>query len=71
MRALLVSLAVALSSASGMAAGGNELAKLLPPGTNVPSFNGTPITVGNIVTHTSGLPSVPWRTTDLSIPTRV
>jgi D-alanyl-D-alanine-carboxypeptidase/D-alanyl-D-alanine-endopeptidase len=37
----------------------DPLAKLLPPGTNVPSFNGTPITVGNIVTHTSGLPSLP------------
>ena len=44
------------------------LAKLLPPGTNVPSFNGIHITVGNIVTHTSGLPSFPWRTTDLSNP---
>jgi serine-type D-Ala-D-Ala carboxypeptidase/endopeptidase len=43
-------------------------AKLLPPGTNVPSFNGTHITVGNIVTHTSGLPSFPWRTIDLSNP---
>jgi serine-type D-Ala-D-Ala carboxypeptidase/endopeptidase len=37
----------------------DPLAKLLPPGTNVPSFNGTPITVGNIITHTSGLPSLP------------
>jgi CubicO group peptidase (beta-lactamase class C family) len=46
----------------------DPLAKLLPPGTNVPSFNGTHITVGNIVTHTSGLPSFPWRTTDLSNP---
>ena len=46
----------------------DPLAKLLPPGTNVPSFNGTHITVGNIVTHTSGLPSFPWRITDLSNP---
>ncbi len=46
----------------------DPLAKLLPPRTNVPSFNGTHITVGNIVTHTSGLPSFPWRTTDLSNP---
>jgi len=46
----------------------DPLAKLLPPGTNVPSFNGTPVTVGNIVTHTSGLPSFPWRTSDLSNP---
>lgn len=46
----------------------DPLAKLLPPGTNVPSFNRTHITVGNIVTHTSGLPSFPWRATDLSNP---
>jgi serine-type D-Ala-D-Ala carboxypeptidase/endopeptidase len=46
----------------------DPLAKLLPPGTNVPTFNGTQITLGNIVTHTSGLPSFPWRTTDLSNP---
>jgi CubicO group peptidase (beta-lactamase class C family) len=46
----------------------DPLAKLLPPGTNVPSFNGAHITVGNIVTHTSGLPSFPWRTTDMSNP---
>ena len=49
----------------------DPLAKLLPPGTNVPSFNGTPVMVGNIVTHNSALPSFPWRTTDLRIPTRV
>jgi serine-type D-Ala-D-Ala carboxypeptidase/endopeptidase len=30
------------------------LAKLLPPGTEIPSFDETHITVGNIVTHTSG-----------------
>ncbi|HEY2401990.1 MAG TPA: serine hydrolase domain-containing protein [Steroidobacteraceae bacterium] len=46
----------------------DPLAKLLPPGTNVPSFNGTPITLGNIVTHTSGLPSFQWRNTDLNNP---
>jgi CubicO group peptidase (beta-lactamase class C family) len=46
----------------------DPLAKLLPPGMNVPSFNGIHITVGNIVTHTSGLPSFPWRTTDMSNP---
>jgi serine-type D-Ala-D-Ala carboxypeptidase/endopeptidase len=47
----------------------DPLAKLLPPGTEVPSFNGTDITVGNIVTHTSGLPSFPWRRiTDMSNP---
>jgi CubicO group peptidase (beta-lactamase class C family) len=46
----------------------DPLAKLLPPGTNVPSFNGTHITVGNIVTHISGLPSFPWHDVDLSNP---
>jgi serine-type D-Ala-D-Ala carboxypeptidase/endopeptidase len=46
----------------------DPLAKLLPPGTIVPSFNGTQITLRNIVTHTSGLPSFPWRTTDFSNP---
>lgn len=46
----------------------DSLAKLLPPGTIVPSFNGTHISVGNIVTHTSGLPSFPWRITDMSNP---
>src|SRR5258708_24974007 len=46
----------------------DPLAKLLPPGTSVPSFNGAYITVGNIVTHTSGLPSFPWRTTDFDNP---
>lgn len=44
------------------------LANLLPPGTNVPSFNGTPITVGNILTHTSGLPSFPWHNADMRNP---
>jgi serine-type D-Ala-D-Ala carboxypeptidase/endopeptidase len=46
----------------------DPLAKLLPPGTNVPSFNGTPITVGNIATQTSGLPSFPWHIADWSNP---
>jgi serine-type D-Ala-D-Ala carboxypeptidase/endopeptidase len=46
----------------------DPMAKLLPPGTIVPSFNGTQITLGNTVTHTSGLPSFPWRTTELSNP---
>jgi CubicO group peptidase (beta-lactamase class C family) len=46
----------------------DPLAKLLPPGTNVPSFNGTHITVRNIVTHTSGLPSFPWQDADPSNP---
>jgi len=46
----------------------DPIAKLLPPGTSVPSFNGREITVGNIVTHTSGLPSFPWPITNLSNP---
>jgi serine-type D-Ala-D-Ala carboxypeptidase/endopeptidase len=46
----------------------DPLAKLLPPGTIVPSFDGTYITVGNIITHTSGLPSFPWDTIDWSNP---
>jgi D-alanyl-D-alanine-carboxypeptidase/D-alanyl-D-alanine-endopeptidase len=39
----------------------DPIAKLLPPGTRVPSFNGHEITVGEIVTHTSGLPVLPAR----------
>jgi CubicO group peptidase (beta-lactamase class C family) len=46
----------------------DPLAKLLPPGTIVPSFNGSHITIGNIVTHTSGLPSFPWRMTNIKSP---
>ena len=47
----------------------DPLAEPLPPGTNVASFNGTDITVGNIVTYTSGLSSFPWwRSPDLSNP---
>jgi D-alanyl-D-alanine-carboxypeptidase/D-alanyl-D-alanine-endopeptidase len=37
----------------------DPIAKLLPPGTVVPSFNGHEITIGQIVTHTSGLPALP------------
>lgn len=37
----------------------DPIAKLLPPGTRVPSFNGHEITIGQIVTHTSGLPAIP------------
>jgi serine-type D-Ala-D-Ala carboxypeptidase/endopeptidase len=44
------------------------IAKLLPPGTSVPSFDGREITVGDIVTHTSGLPSYPWRGTNMNSP---
>ena len=37
----------------------DPIAKLLPPGTTVPSFGGRQITLADIVTHTSGLPSIP------------
>jgi serine-type D-Ala-D-Ala carboxypeptidase/endopeptidase len=37
----------------------DPIAKLLPPGTTVPSFDGREITVADIVTHTSSLPVVP------------
>jgi CubicO group peptidase (beta-lactamase class C family) len=46
----------------------DPITKLLPPETIVPSFNGSPITVANIVTHTSGLPSFPWRLTNMHDP---
>lgn len=45
--------------ARGEMALGDPLAKLLPPGTPLPSFNGREITIGDIVTHTSGLPVLP------------
>jgi CubicO group peptidase (beta-lactamase class C family) len=38
----------------------DPISKLLPAGTSVPSFNGREITIRDIVTHTSGLPSFPW-----------
>ena len=48
----------------------DPIAKLLPPGTRVPSFNGHEITIGQIVTHTSGLPGVPvnYRPSDINNP---
>ena len=46
----------------------DPIAKLLAPGTSVPSFSGHQITIGNIVTHTSGLPSFPWPMTDMNNP---
>jgi CubicO group peptidase (beta-lactamase class C family) len=46
----------------------DPIAKLLPPGTIVPSFNDSQITIANIVTHTSGLPSFPWRGTNMNNP---
>src|SRR2546429_447294 len=45
--------------ARGEVALSDPFAKLLPAGTRVPSFNGRGITIGAIVTHTSGLPAVP------------
>jgi CubicO group peptidase (beta-lactamase class C family) len=46
----------------------DPIAKLLPAGTTVPSFDGREITIRDIVTHTSGLPSFPWRMTDMNNP---
>jgi CubicO group peptidase (beta-lactamase class C family) len=45
--------------ARGEVALDDPIAKLLPLGTSVPSFNGHDITIGEIVTHTSGLPALP------------
>src|SRR5262245_54321327 len=46
----------------------DPIAKLLPAGTSVPSFNGREISIRDIVTHTSGLPSFPWRVTNRNNP---
>ena len=46
----------------------DPLEKLLPPGTAVPSFNGSHISIRHLVADNSGLPSFPWRTTDLGNP---
>jgi CubicO group peptidase (beta-lactamase class C family) len=46
----------------------DPIAKLLPPGVSVPTFNGQQITIRHIVTHTSGLPSYPWRMADVGNP---
>lgn len=56
--------------ARGDASLSDPIAKLLPPGTRVPSFNGHQIAIGDIVTHTSGLPSIPpqWHITDADNP---
>src|SRR5215470_15352696 len=54
--------------ARGEVALSDPIAKLLPPGTSVPSFEGREITIGDIVTHTSGLPSYPWRMTNMNNP---
>jgi serine-type D-Ala-D-Ala carboxypeptidase/endopeptidase len=56
--------------ARGEVALNDPIAKLLPPGTSVPSFNGRLITIGEIVTHASGLPAIPaqYRITDMNNP---
>ena len=56
--------------ARGEIALSDPIAKLLPPGTPVPSFNGREITIADIVTHTSGLPALPaaYRPPDLNNP---
>jgi CubicO group peptidase (beta-lactamase class C family) len=41
----------------------DPLAKLLPPGTKVATFNGEPISLKHVVTHTSGLLALPPRMT--------
>ena len=48
----------------------DPIAKLLPPGTTVPSFNGRQITIGDIVTHSSGMPPIApqWHITDMNNP---
>jgi D-alanyl-D-alanine-carboxypeptidase/D-alanyl-D-alanine-endopeptidase len=48
----------------------DPIAKLLPAGTTVPSFNGRRITIGDIVTHTSGLPRIPpqWHMANMNNP---
>jgi serine-type D-Ala-D-Ala carboxypeptidase/endopeptidase len=48
----------------------DPIAKLLPSGTPVPSFNGREITLADIVTHTSGLPALPatFRPPDINNP---
>lgn len=50
---------LAESIARGEVVLSDPIAKLLPQGTPVPSFDGREITIADIVTHTSGLPSVP------------
>src|SRR5262249_32132432 len=46
----------------------DPLAELLPPGTILPSFHESQITIANIVTHTSGLPCNPWHLRNLNNP---
>ncbi len=44
----------------------DPVARHLPTGTVVPSFEGSPITLAHLVTHTSGLPALPSRMQVLS-----
>ncbi|WP_433914484.1 serine hydrolase [Escherichia coli] len=37
----------------------DPLSKYAPPGTRVPTYNGTPITLVNLATHTSAIPVAP------------
>lgn len=48
----------------------DPIMRLLPQGTSVPTFAGREITIGNIVTHTSGLPRIPpqWPIADFNNP---
>lgn len=46
---------------AGHASLDDRLADWLPPGTPVPSFQGQPILLRHVVTHTSGLPALPSR----------
>ncbi|HUD43012.1 MAG TPA: serine hydrolase [Dokdonella sp.] len=47
--------------AQGKAALDDPLADYLPEGTKVPAFQGQPIRLRHVVTHTSGLPALPSR----------
>lgn len=53
---------------SGEIALDDPLARLLPHETIVPSFSNSQITIGNVVTHSSGLPSFPWKATNADDP---
>ena len=57
----MVSALVAELILKGEASLEDPLAKFLPKGTKVPDFQGHPITLGHILSHRSGLPSLPGR----------
>ncbi|MET0342075.1 MAG: serine hydrolase [Polyangiales bacterium] len=52
---------LALRIDCGEASIDDPLARFLPPETTVPSFEGAPILLRHVVTHTSGLPPIPAR----------